>query len=203
MLARRHLACFALLVAALSLSACASYRIRQPAAVVTPATAHVLDYGHHASLALEQADGTATEWFWGDWDWFALGRRGVFDGMEALFASQGSALGRRTLQGGPDRLRQATGATVLTLQVDRGRSDALQRQLEQRFARAGGDRARHPDGREFVRERTRYSLSNNSVHELVRWLRQLGVDVRGGGPTARFRLEPGGAQTRPRPPPGR
>ena len=174
---------------ATTLSGCASYQLREPATVTTPSTVHVLDYGRHASLAIEQPDGAAEEWFWGDWDWFARGRRGVLDGVEALFASQGSTLGRRRLPGPrPDLTRQAGVLEKLTLRVERDRADALQRQLEQRFARGGSEIIRHPDGRSFVRDPAPYSLTNNSVHEVVRWLRQLGVEVRGNSPSATFRL---------------
>jgi hypothetical protein len=190
--AAQHLAGKLLLVlAAALLTGCSTYRLQGPARVSDPVQVHVLDYGRHASLALPAPDGAWEEWFWGDWNWFAKGRRGVLEGAEALFASRGSALGRRRLPVSVERLGGAAGALQsLCVEVERARAEALQRQLWARFELARTTLVRHPDGREFVFDTARYSLSNTSAHQLARWLRQLGVDVRGGrSPTADFRLE--------------
>jgi hypothetical protein len=190
--AARHLAGkFLLVLAAGLLAGCSAYRLQAPARVSDPVQAHVLDYGRHASLALPATAHAWEEWFWGDWNWFAMNRRGVIQGAEALFSSRGSALGRRWLPVPAERLSAAAGAVkALCIEVERARADALLRQLRTRFAQARATLVRHPDGREFVLDSARYSLSNTSAHELARWLRQLGVNVRGGGgPTAALRLE--------------
>lgn len=179
-----------IVLAAAALSGCAAYRLQPAARVSDPVQVHVLDYGRHASLALPAENHAWEEWFWGDRNWFAKERRGVLQGAEALFASRGSALGRRLLPVPAERLRVAAGALqALCMEVERSRAEALQRQLRARFASGRTSLIRHSDGREFVFDRVRYSLSHTSAHELGLWLRQLGVDVRGGGnPTADFRL---------------
>jgi hypothetical protein len=44
-------------------------------------------------------------------------------------------------------------------------------------------------GTVFVPDDARYSLFNNSVHELGRWLEALGAEVSGTGVTADFKLQ--------------
>ncbi len=47
---------------------------------------------------------------------------------------------------------------------------------------------KHPSGRVFVPDEARYSLFNNSVQEVARWLEALGAEVSGMGVTANFKL---------------
>jgi len=172
----------AVLLAALA-AACA-YRLEPPSRVADPATAYILDYGQHAGLALPAPDGGVVEWFWGDWHYFALGRRSVGSGLRALFASPGSTLGYRPLAG-----PEAAGApAVLPIVVERARVDALHARLAARHARRREAEVVDGDGRRFVPDDARYGLGHNSSHMLAEWLRELGVEVRGGGLDARFEV---------------
>lgn len=174
------------------------YRLVPPVAVADPVTIHVVDYGHHASLALPSPTGMLEEWFWGDWNYYAGEQRGLLDGARALFASPQSTLGRRTLVAGaegskPDLIGVQE---ILSIPVDRSRAGRLSQTLETRYAEGLREGERnHVDGRRFVRDGQRYSLFNNSAHEVARWLGVLGVGVRGYAVTARFRLaeQPAGA----------
>jgi hypothetical protein len=151
----------------------------------------VIDYGRHASLALPQENETLVEWSWGDWNWYALERTGLAQGAQALFASPRSALARRALAPADDpaELAARVGAEeVLALTVERERVRALHRQLEARWLRRRDQAVAHPNGRIFVPDDMQYSLSNNSVHELARWLEALGANVSGSGVTANFKL---------------
>ena len=179
-----------LLVAGLGLGGC-QHVIKPPVALSDPVGAFVVDYGSHASLALPEEDSSLIEWSWGDWNWYALERTGAIEGLQALFASPRSTLSRRELAPAEDAEELATrvGAEkVLALNVERERVRALQRQLEARWLRRREHAVRHRSGRIFVPEDARYSLSNNSVHELARWLRALGAEVSGSGVTANFKL---------------
>lgn len=165
--------------------------IRPPAAVVDPVRVFVVDYGRHASLALPKEGPGLVEWSWGDWNWYALGRTGAAEGLQALFASPQSTLSRRELAPAKDadELAERVGAEeVLALQVERERARALRHQLEARWLRRRREAVTHPSGRVFVPDDARYGLSNNSVHELARWLEALGADVSGTGVTANFKL---------------
>lgn len=165
--------------------------IDPPMTVSDPARVFVIDYGRHASLALPQENDTLVEWSWGDWNWYALERTGLAEGAQALFASPRSALARRSLApaDGAQELAARVGAEeVLALTVERERVRALHLRLEARWLRRRHQAVAHPNGRIFVPDDRRYSLSNNSVHELARWLEALGADVSGTGVTANFKL---------------
>ncbi len=191
-----------LLLAVLVLGGC-QHVIEPPATVSDPVRVFVIDYGRHASLALPKEDSGLVEWSWGDWNWFALERTGLPDGLQALFASPRSTLSRRELTRAQDaeELAARVGAEeLLSFDVERERARALQRHLELRWLRRRREAVAHRSGRTFVPDDSRYSLFNNSVHELVRWLEALGANVSGTGVTANFKLrEPRSAPHRPRP----
>lgn len=179
-----------LLLAGFGLGAC-QYVIEPPARVSDPVEVFVIDYGRHASLALPKEDSGLIEWSWGDWKWFALERTGPIEGLQALFASRRSTLSRRELPPAEhaDPLAARVGAEeVLALNVERERARELQRHLQARWLRRREEAVTHPSGRVFVPDDARYSLSNNSVHELARWLEALGANVSGAGVTANFKL---------------
>lgn len=177
-------------VTGLTLGAC-QHVIAPPPAVSDPVRVFVVDYGRHASLALPKEDSGLVEWSWGDWTWYALGRTGAAEGLQALFASPRSTLGRRELAPASDanELAARVGAEkALALNVERERARALHRRLEARWLRRRHLAVTHRSGQVFVPDDARYSLSNNSVHELARWLEALGVKVSGSGITANFKL---------------
>lgn len=190
-----------LLLAGFVLGGC-QHVIEPPATVSDPVRVFVIDYGRHASLALPKEEPGLVEWSWGDWNWFALERTGPLEGLQALFASPRSTLSRRELAPAQDAVELAArlGAEeLLALDVERERARALQRHLDGRWLRRRDAAVSHSSGRIFVPDDRRYSLSNNSVHELARWLKALGANVSGTGVTANFKLrEPRPARARPR-----
>ncbi|HTH29356.1 MAG TPA: hypothetical protein VL918_12915 [Sphingobium sp.] len=179
-----------LLLAGLGLGGC-QHVVEPPATVSDPVRVFVIDYGRHASLALPEDDASLVEWSWGDWNWFALERTGLVQGLQALFASPQSTLSRRALApaGTAEELAAHVGVDeVLALNVERDRARALLRGLEARWLRGRKQAVIHRSGRIFVPDDARYSLFNSSVHELGRWLEALGAKVSGMGVTANFKL---------------
>lgn len=179
-----------LLLAGIGLGGC-QHSIKAPESVRQPVRVFVIDYGRHASLALPKENSRLIEWSWGDWNWYALERTGAAEGLQALFASPRSTLSRRELAPASDsrELAARVGAEeVIGLEVERERANALQRRLEARWLRRRDQAVTHASGRVFVPDDARYSLFNNSVHELARWLEALGADVSGTGVTANFEL---------------
>jgi Protein of unknown function (DUF2459) len=164
------------------LGGCA-YRLTPPARVADPVTVYVVDYGRHASLALPLPDGTYVAWSWGDWRYFALGERSMWDGARALFASRGATLGRLSLA----RIEDA-GGDLIPIRVERARAEALRLRLETRFRRREAEAVTGEDGRRFVPDGGGYRLGYTSAQRIADWLRELGVDARGGGPTAAFEV---------------
>ncbi|MBA3510653.1 hypothetical protein [Sphingomonas sp.] len=177
-------------IAGMGLAGC-QHVIEPPTNVSDPVGVFVIDYGRHASLALPKEDASLVEWSWGDWNWYALERTGPLEGLQSLFASPRSTLSRRELAAGEpaqDLAARVGAEKVLALNVERARARALQRHLEARWIRRREQAVAHPSGRIFVPDDARYSLFNNSVHELARWLEALGADVTGIGVTANFKL---------------
>lgn len=152
------------LVLVLAIARC-EYRLVPPSPVADPVTIHVVDYGQHASLVLPSPAGTPEEWFWGDWNYYAGGKRGLFDGAEALFFSHRSTLGRRSFATGRDL---SAGCDVLPIEVERARAARLWRSVDARYS-AGSRHCerRHAEGRRFVPDEARYSLTDNSVHQVA------------------------------------
>jgi hypothetical protein len=166
---------------ALLLGGCA-YRLTPPPAVTDQVTVYVVDYGRHVSLALPTGEGGGyVAWSWGDWRYFALGQRSVWDGARELFASEGATLGRLPLA----RIEEA-GGDLIPITVERARASALQARLETRFRRREAETVTGEDGRRFVPDGTGYRLGYTSAQRVAEWLRELGVEADGGGPTAAF-----------------
>ncbi len=187
-----------LMLATLGLAGC-QHSLTPPATVSDPVRVFVIDYGRHASLALPKENSGLVEWSWGDWNWFALERTGLVEGLQALFASRGSTLSRRELTPAQDaeELAARVGAEeVLALDVERYRARALQRHLDVRWLRRRNEAVAHSSGRIFVPDDSSYGLANNSVHELARWLEALGAEVSGTGVTADFKLSEPRSPTR-------
>lgn len=176
-----------LLFLLVALAAC-QHRVVPPADVADPVTVYIVDYGRHAGLALPEGGGRLTEWYWGDWNYFALESNSLGDGLQALFGSKGATLGRFTFQArNAAEVRAATDArTAQPLVVSRRAADALNAGLARRYARRRDTEIVQPDGRRFVRDGAAYSLSYNSTHMVRDWLRALGCHVTGSGVTANF-----------------
>ena len=176
---------FAVLLSA-ALGGCA-HRVVPPHGVEDPVTVYLIDYGRHASIALPTEAGL-TEWFWGDWNYYALRNRSLFDGVEALFASAGATLGRRQHDGIEDLAALCRGGSaeaIFAFPIEQSRSTALRRRLQARFSQRRETLERHADGREFVRDETEeYDVFNTSAHKLAEWLRDLGASVEGSSPAA-------------------
>lgn len=189
MCARRGLLALGL---GLLLAAC-QQRITPPRSIADAVTVYVTDHGRHAGLVLPAGEGKATEWFWGDWHYFALRERSLGSGLRALFGSPAATLGRFDIaDAGSGGLAARTGARkVLGLRVDRTAAEALHRELSARYARRRDSEVVHPDGSRFVRDGGGYGIFYNSNHKVCEWLETLGADTCCAAITARFVVVPG------------
>jgi hypothetical protein len=164
-----------------------------PPAPGDPVTVAVTDYGRHASVVFPDRDGRGSvEYTFGDWDWFAAGRNGATDAVQAMLWSRGSTLGRRHVDGPPDSpgLKDDLLADrVLLLRVPRDRAAALRDALGARFEmRANQSLYNQVMELHFIPDDERYGLCHNCNHVTARWLRALGCDVRGNPMTSKFKL---------------
>ena len=158
-----------------------------------PVRAYFADYGRHSSVLLPTNDGAALhEYAFGDWDWFAAGHTSIFNGLDALLASDGGALGHRRVPLTPDptKLAHRVGAErLLPFEVSRAKVAALETKLDSRYRRRLDTYLYNDEAKlGFVRDETPYSLWHNSNHVTAQWLEALGCEVRGSRITSRFRF---------------
>ncbi|MBW3672372.1 MAG: hypothetical protein KY432_11960, partial [Acidobacteria bacterium] len=88
----------ALLVSALC--ACTTV-IHPPPAPADPEDVILVTHGRSSSLALYDQEGDASRWAYGDWSYYALGRKSFGDALAALFWPTRSAIGRQLIESAP------------------------------------------------------------------------------------------------------
>ena len=172
---------------------CTTYIIapQQPSAAVS---VFLVDHGRHSSLVLpDAAGGGLTEYTYGDWNWFALGRSRWHNLFATLFLPTRGAMGRRQLEVKPDTadIRLAVDCEqVLNIVVGKSEakdlSEELHRQFEQHIDSLHFQRLYDLD---FVHSDRSFHLLHNCNHMVANWLRQLGCQVRGPAMLADFVLK--------------
>jgi hypothetical protein len=170
-----------------------------PAAPGEAVEIFVLDHGRTTSLVVPTDDGML-RFAYGDWYFYALGKKDLYHGIAALLWPTRSALGRSAFAGArsEDAIREnsPTIQSLHRIRVERARVSAF----EQNMA------ALHEAGREhevenksahlsFVPHPRPYTYLWNSNHAVASWLRELGCETRGPSFHASWRV------TSPRSPP--
>lgn len=167
-----------------------------PAGVVEPATVYVVDMGYHASLVVPgETEGSLTEYAFGEWGWYAEGRRGWWRVPGIMVWPSPGALGRRDMSDGTaglEGLRAATGAeAVLPVVVERARVAAWRAGMEGAWGRARDAHGvtRNPEHPlEFVAWDERYWVFHTCNAAVAAWLGELGCEVRGWTVTSSFEV---------------
>lgn len=185
----------AFLAAVLSVSCTTA--IRPPAAPADPQTVLLVTHGRSSSLVLPGGDGDSSRWAYGDWRFYALGRKGFLDAVAALFWPTPSALGRQRVDGQPVTraallARLGIGIDeVFAIAVGRDATARLERRLQELFEEHRETLHDNPGPRlEFVRHPEPYSLFSNSNGKVAAWLRELGCEVSGVPLLSKWRIEP-------------
>jgi hypothetical protein len=170
-----------------------SATIIPPPAPADPVTIAVTDYGRHASVVFPDNSGNGSvEYTFGDWDWFAAGRNGATDAIQALLWSKGSTLGRRHVDMPPDSPAlkdELLADKVILLRVPRDRAIALRDAMGERV-RFRANQALYNQVMElhFVPDEERYGVFHNCNHVTARWLRLMGCEIKGNPMTSKFKL---------------
>lgn len=159
------------------------------------ASVYIADYGRHSTLILPRGDGSATEYAYGQWDWFALGKQEPWRGPLVLLTPSRATLGLRHLPREPasaaDLERQLGVPTAYEVRVRRGEVERLRRGLDDLFA-AGADRAVHNAdfGLDFVPVEGVYWLPYNCNTAVARWMGDLDCRVSGLAVLSDFTVRP-------------
>lgn len=158
-----------------------------------PVTVLLADYGRHASLLLPRPAGPGlVEFAYGEWVWFAEGRREWYRVPGVLFLPGRGALGRREWPAfsSVEEARWAMGLErAIAVPVDRGLAAALLERLETRYAGAAATALVNPEsGLTFVHDPSPYGLLHNCNGQVAEWLRELGAGVSGWTIDAAFEV---------------
>lgn len=167
--------------------------VTPPAKVLDPVTVHVLDYGRHSSLVLPNDDGSAVEFAFGEWNWFARNKTKWWRVPGVLLCCNASTLGRRTLPDADalERLH-ADGwfESSYSLRVERNAARSLLQRLESEYSTGGASEYNPATGLHHVRNRRSYHMLENCNTVVAEWLRDLGCETRGFSLDARFDIRP-------------
>ncbi|MCU0689221.1 MAG: hypothetical protein MUE97_05725 [Phycisphaerales bacterium] len=153
----------------------------------------ILDHGIHGGLVLPMEDGSAREYAFGEWEYFALEETGLGQTLGAVFVPSQGTIARRDIPGGarmdPRQLAEPYIVdSTHTLFVEAAKVRLLVEAIEaERAVRASEMLTR--DDTNFVPTDRRYSASHNCNHQLAAWLEALGVKVGGSRMWARFEVE--------------
>lgn len=173
-----------LLLALLVLSGCAG-RLIPPEAPVAPVTVYLLDHGRHASLVLPRREGGVVRYSYGEWRWYVEGERHLLAGASALLWPTASGLGRGIHEATSDRVALSGLAPegleqVYLLVAEEARVVALKSRLDAYFEAPGVTPVYSAEfDLSFVPYPRAYWLTHQSNLVIARWLRSLGVEVRG------------------------
>ncbi|MCG6659017.1 hypothetical protein HOP52_14745 [Halomonas campisalis] len=199
MLLTASLRCLALLLAGMLLAGCAG-RVIPPPTPAEPVEVYLLDHGRHASLVLPRQQGGLVRYSYGEWAWYVEGRRHALAAVSALFWPTPSGLGRGVSEeatGRADlgRLAPEGVMRVYPLQADARRVMALERELDAHFERDGIEPVYSEEfGLEFVPYPRAYWFTYQSNLAVARWLRRLGIEVRGIPWLSNWRIDAAGGQ---------
>ena len=182
-----------LLLAAMLLASCTTV-IQPPAKPSDPDIVLLVTHGKSSSLILHGGE-AATRWAYGDWRYYALGRKESSDALAALLWPTRAALGRQTIERAPRRpedlvRRLGIGIDeIFAIEVSRESVVRLETRLQQLFAANLDTLLYNPSPRlEFVEHPQRYSLASNSNGMVAAWLRELGCEISGLPLFSRWRV---------------
>ena len=149
-----------------------------------PTTVFLLDYGRHSSLLLpEAAGGSMIEYFYGEWNWFALGKNRWHRAVPALLWPTRGTLGRRRVDVQPDAdtiSRLMAEGEALEIAVNSNDVIDLLTHLDSRYSEQIETLHFQTDPcLSFVHHDRAFHLFHNCNHAVADWLRELGCDVRG------------------------
>ena len=139
----------------------------------------LVDHGYHPSLILPLDSQQSVRYAYGNWNYYALEKNGLWDGARALFWPSPSGLGRKVFVGKassvPEGYEQMHELEIQPEKVQNfiAKIEALyQENLQSRHIN-------HTYGLEFVHHPESYWIFHNSNQVMGEWLVELGCEVTG------------------------
>lgn len=175
-----------------ALAGCATTVI-PPERSADPVEVYVVDHGSTSSLIIPASGGGMLRYAYGDWNYYALGRKELRYGIAALFWPTQSGLGRAELRGDagePTVRAQAFSIESLhSVPVERARVREFEQRMEALFDERRDTEVENPlTGLSFVHHPRDYTYLWNSNHAVASWLRELGCGTLGPSSRARWRV---------------
>ncbi|MGH8726838.1 MAG: hypothetical protein ACREV9_01475 [Burkholderiales bacterium] len=166
------------------LAGCATVVI-QPSAPENAKPAFLLEHGQHSSVVLPGKSGGIVRYSYGDWDYYALGKKGISSGLRALHGPTLAGLGRRELAA--PATKEGVHASVRVgilavheLKVPASAIENLRAELDGIYRANIASLIYNRDiDLEFVHHPVPYSSEHNSNRVVADWLRALGCTVEG------------------------
>ena len=178
---------------ALLLGGC-STAVLAPPPPEQPRPVFLLDHGRHSSLVLSTASDDLIRYSYGDWQFYALGDSGSWQGVRAVLRQTPAGLGRKALPGPPTKenvLRQVLVGIerLFSLHAESATVDTLRESLDSIYAGGADTLVYNPTfDLEFVHHPRDYTLAYNSNTAVTEWLTSLGCTVSGRPILANWRL---------------
>lgn len=145
----------------------------------------LLDHGKHTSIVLDSGNGSLIRYSYGDWNYYALGKSGIFDTLVAGLWPTQAALGRKKLMGPPTirNIRQEVlvpTEEIILFEVESGRLALLRKELDGIYHSNLATRIYNPAyDLEFVHHPDKYWALHNSNNVVAQWLEELGCRIQG------------------------
>ena len=163
-----------------------------PASLSDPAPVFLVDFGRTPSLVLTIDDDTMVAYVYGDWNYYALRNRDIFDGLGALLWPSQGTLGRQEITGRPgvETVRRQIGSSVQDIHmfhVERRAIERLRDALDRVYVN-GLDMAVHAYDMTFVPHPRAYTYWWNSNHMTAAWIRSLECQIQGPAFGSRWRV---------------
>jgi hypothetical protein len=157
------------------------------------AEVYVVDHGKTSSLIIPASGGGMLRYAYGDWNYYALGRRELRYGIAALFWPTHSGLGRAELRGvaGEPTVRAQAFSieSVHPVPVGLARVREFEQRMEALYSERRDTEVENPvTGLSFVHHPRDYTYLWNSNHAVASWLRELGCKTQGPSFRASWRV---------------
>lgn len=171
-----------------------SGRVTPPTSLGEPVDFYLVDHGRHSSLVLPREDGVV-RYTYGEWRWYAEGRRGMLAGMSAMLWPTRGTLGRQVFPDTdlipfPEQVAPEGVEEVFPLQAEATRVTHLQRHLDAIFDQQRDSLTYHSGyDLEFVSYPRGYWLAHQSNLVVAQWLRMLDFEVGGLSWLSKWRIE--------------
>jgi hypothetical protein len=169
-----------------------------PRAPVDGVEVFIVDHGRTTSLVVP-TNGGMLRFAYGDWDYYALGKKDLYHAIAALLWPTRGAFGRAAFSGAPTehtiRENSPPIQSLHSLRVERTVVSEFERNMAALYEAGREHEVENESSRlNFVPHPRPYTYLWNSNHAVASWLRELGCETRGASFHASWRVSTASAR---------